>query len=201
MQWLIIFNMQWKLWREVHHHSHLNTLISQLGISKMLWLNHVNVPNVDACCHVLLMNIARVSLMTLSRYNFSLDQFVFLFFLGARLNIYNVFFTSEFLELQSLMAPTSRELQLLLHESDRKVLWIFRYMHVIYALIVTRALNDKVNFVQNVIIPNKTLNNIYDVVTFVIKLWEKGSQRKIKRMKEKCLIIGDDCAVILVPFF
>jgi len=43
-------------------------------------------------------------------------------------------------------------------------------MHVIYALIVTRALNDKVNFVQNVIIPNKTLNNIYDVVTFVIKL-------------------------------
>ena len=81
MQWLMIFNMQWKLWREVHHHSHLNTLISQLGISKMLWLNHVNVPNVDACCHVLLMNIARVSLMTLSRYRInhihSLFQFLF----------------------------------------------------------------------------------------------------------------------------
>lgn len=83
------------------------------------------------------------------------------------------------------MAPTSRELQLLLHEPDRKVLWIFRYMHVIYVLIVTRALNDRVNLVQNAIIPNKTLNTIYNVVTFVTKLLRRGVPEKNK--EEKCV--------------
>ena len=102
-----------------------------------------------------------------------------------RLNIHNVFLTSEFLEFQPLMAPASRELQLLLHEPDRKVLWIFRYMYVIYSLIATRTLNDMVNLVQNAIIPNKTLNNIYNAVTFVIKLLREGVPEKNKKNEGK----------------
>lgn len=83
------------------------------------------------------------------------------------------------------MAHTSRELQLLLHEPDRKVLWIFRYMYVIYALITTRALNDMVSLVQNAIIPNQTLNNINNAVTFVIKLLRKGVPEKNKKNEGK----------------
>lgn len=79
--------------------------------------------------------------------------------------------SSEFLEFQPLMEPTSRELQLLLHEPDRKVLWIFRYIYVVYELLVSCCMNsfthDTVNLVQNAIIANKTLD------TFVVNLLRK----------------------------